>query len=200
MLTFTLPAALGLILLGRPLLQLLYQRGQFDAAATEAVYVALRFYALGLVGHASLELAARAFFAQQDTVTPLLIAAGSAVLNVALGLILMRPLGHGGLALANSIAVSLEVLVLLYILRRRWGGLEGRRTLALLMRALAASGMMAGAVLGVLAIGESAGWGIPSLVTLGAGAGAVAYLGLGLLLGVDALQWPLKVLHRSRAG
>jgi putative peptidoglycan lipid II flippase len=67
--TLTVPAALGLILLGRPLLQLLYQRGAFDAAATDAVYGALRFYALGLVGHACLELAARTFFAQQDTVT-----------------------------------------------------------------------------------------------------------------------------------
>ena len=199
-LTFTLPAAVGLIVLGRPLLQLLYQRGQFDASAVEAVYGALRFYALGLVGHASLEVAARAFFAQQDTVTPLLIAAGSAALNIVLGLILMRPLGHGGLALANSIAISLEVLVLLYILRRRWGGVEGRRTLALFARALAASALMAGAVLGVLSVGKSAGWGALPLVALGAGAGAVVYVGLGLLFGVDALRWPLQALRRSRAG
>ena len=76
MLTLTVPAALALILLGRPLIQLMYHRGAFDAAATEAVFTALRFYALGLVGHASLELAARVFFARQDTVTPLLVAAG----------------------------------------------------------------------------------------------------------------------------
>ena len=48
--TLAVPAAVGLILLGRPLLALLYQRGAFDAQATEAVYVALRFYALGLDG------------------------------------------------------------------------------------------------------------------------------------------------------
>ena len=197
MLAFTVPAAVGLIVLGRPLLQLLYQRGQFDAAATEAVYVALRFYALGLVGHACLEVAARAFFAQQDTVTPLIIAAGSAALNIALGLILMGPLGHGGLALANSIAISLEVLVLLYVLRRRWGGIEGRRTLMLFLRAVAASAVMAGVVLGVLSFGESADWSVLLLVALGGGAGGIVYVGLGLLLGVDALRWPLRALQRA---
>ena len=91
------------------------------------------------MAHASLEVVARAFFAQQDTVTPLLIAAGSAALNIVLALLLMQPLGHGGLALANSIAVSLEMLVLLYILRRRWSSVEGRRMLALFGRVLGAS-------------------------------------------------------------
>ncbi|MFZ1629793.1 MAG: murein biosynthesis integral membrane protein MurJ [Anaerolineae bacterium] len=115
----TVPAAVGLIVLGRPLLQLLYQRGAFDANSTEAVYVALRFYALGLVGHASLELVARAFFARQDTLTPLLLATASALVNIVLGLLLMGPLGFGGLALANSIAVTAEVLALTFVLRRR---------------------------------------------------------------------------------
>ena len=115
----TVPAAVGLIVLGRPLLQLLYQRGAFDASSTEAVYVALRFYALGLVGHASLELVARAFFARQDTLTPLLLATASALVNIVLGLLLMGPLGFGGLALANSIAVTAEVLALTFVLRRR---------------------------------------------------------------------------------
>ena len=115
----TVPATVGLIVLGRPLLQLLYQRGAFDASSTQAVVVALRFYALGLVGHASLELVARTFFARQDTIPPLLFAAGSALLNIVLGLLLMGVLGFGGLALANSIAVSVEVLALSFVLRRR---------------------------------------------------------------------------------
>jgi len=104
-----LPAAVALVLLGRPLVAVLYQRGAFDPAATEAVYTALRFYALGLLGHACLEVAARAFFAQQDTLTPLYLAAGSAALNILLGVLLMGPLGPGGLALANSLAVSSAV-------------------------------------------------------------------------------------------
>ena len=138
-LTLALPAAAAMILLGRPLLQLLYQRGAFDAASTAAVLAPLRFYALGLVGHACLELAARAFFAQQDTVTPLLIAAGSAALNVLLALLLMGPLGAGGLALANSLAITAEVLTLMLVLRVRWRGVEGRATLGVLGRVLLAT-------------------------------------------------------------
>ncbi len=139
-----------MILLGQPLLSFLYERGQFDAAAVDAVYATLRFFALGLVGHATLELAARAFFAQQDTVTPLFVAVGSAVASIALGIVLMGPLGAGGLALGNSIAITGEVLVLMAILRKRWHGVEGGQILRSLMRVGLASAVMGLAVAGVL--------------------------------------------------
>lgn len=205
-LALAVPAALGLILLGRPLLALLYQRGAFDAAATEAVYVALRFYALGLTGHVCLELAARAFFAEKDTVTPLLLAAGSAALNIALALVLMAPLGHGGLALANSIAITMEVLALLWILRRRWGGVEGRETLVALARIVAASLVMSAAITAALSFGTQislmtlirslfgtaapaeAGLSPLAQVALGATAGAAAYLLAARLLGVRQIE------------
>jgi putative peptidoglycan lipid II flippase len=186
-LALTLPATCALILLGRPILTLLYQRGAFDAAATQAVYVALRLFALGLVGHACLELAARAFFAQQDTITPLLVATGSAVINIGLAILLMRPMGHGGLALANSLAISAEVFVLLLILRRRWGGVEGRETLSTLGRTLVATLLMGLAMAGVLALGRAAGFGSLGLVAAGGLVGGVVYLGAGLALNVRAL-------------
>jgi putative peptidoglycan lipid II flippase len=186
-LALTLPAACALILLGRPALTLLYQRGAFDAAATQAVYVALRLFALGLVGHACLELAARAFFAQQDTITPLLVATGSAVINIGLAILLMRPMGHGGLALANSLAVSAEVVVLLLILRRRWGGVEGRETLNTLGRTVVATLLMGLAMAGALALGRAAGFSSLGLVAAGGLVGGVVYLGAGLALNVRAL-------------
>jgi putative peptidoglycan lipid II flippase len=196
-LTLALPAAFGLILLGRPLLELLYQRGAFDASATEAVYFALRFYALGLVGHTCLELAARAFFARKDTITPLLVATGSAAVNIGLAVLLMSPMGYGGLALANSLAVSAEVLVLLFILRRRLGGVEGRETLQALGRVALASLVMAGAVIGVLALQSQAGAGALGRVAAGGIAGVLAYIMAGLLLGVQPLQrLPAALLAR----
>jgi len=187
-LALTIPAAVALILLGRPVLAILYQRGAFDAAATEAVYVALRLYALGLVGHACLELAARAFFAQQDTLTPLLVAIGSATVNIGLAIVLMRPMGYGGLALANSLAVSAEVLVLLFILRRRWGRVEGREILNTMGRVLAATLLMGVSMVGVLTLGQAAGLNSLWIVATGGLAGGVVYLGAGLLLNVRALH------------
>jgi putative peptidoglycan lipid II flippase len=191
------PAAAGLVLLGQSLLQLLYQRGAFDAAATQAVYAALRFYALGLVGHACLELAARTFFAQQDTVTPLLIAAASAAINILLGVLLMGVLGHAGLALANSLAVSAEVLVLLLVLRRRLGNVEGRQTLRALGRVLVATLLMGLVMGGVLGVGQRAGTGALEMVATGGLAGLVSYVAAGLLLGVDELRrLPATLLAR----
>jgi putative peptidoglycan lipid II flippase len=190
----TVPAAGGLILLGRPLLQLLYERGAFDAAATEAVFVALRFYALGLVGHACLELAARAFFAQQDTVTPLLVAVGFAAVNVILGVLLVGPMGHGGLALANSLAVSAEVLVLLFLLRRRWHGVDGRQMLSVLLRVIFATLLMGIAVMCVLELSRRTTMGPFWTVALGGATGVLVYAAAGLLLRVQSLRWLLDAL------
>ena len=187
-LALTVPAAFGLILLGRPLLAFLYQRGQFDAAAVNAVYNTLRFYALGLVGHSCLELAARAFFAQQDTVTPLIVATLSALLSLALGLVLMGSLGAGGLALGNSIAITLEVLALLGLLRRRWGGVEGRSLLRSLGRLVVASAVMALAVWGVLAVAEGRGMSVLWQLLLGGAAGALVYVLAAHLVGVRELR------------
>lgn len=198
-LALAVPAAAALILLGRPLLALLYQRGEFDAAATEAVYVALRFYALGLAAHTCLELAARAFFALQDTVTPLWLATASGAASIGLGVALMRSLGYGGLALGNSIATTLEVLALLFILGRRIGGVEGRATALALLRTLAATAAMAVAVLAVTHLAARAGWG--NLLTLAAcgAAGGLVYLIAARLVGLDAL-WRFAAALAGRSG
>jgi putative peptidoglycan lipid II flippase len=200
--TLTAPAMLGLILLGRPLIQLVYQRGEFDPAATQAVYVALSFYALGLVGHSSLELVARAFFALQDTITPLIIAAATGLGQLVLAVGLMRVLGHGGLALANSLAVSLEVLVLLWILRRRLGGVEGRQTLALLGRVAIACLAMSVAIWLLLALLADQAPGLAGLLLIlagGAGVGAMVYLIVGYGLRISSLHHLLGHLVRRRA-
>jgi putative peptidoglycan lipid II flippase len=195
-LALTIPVAMGLILLGRPLIQALYQRGTFDAAATDAVFVALRFYALGLPAHAALELAARAFFALKDTVTPLLIAVGSAAANILLGLVLMGWLGYGGLALANSVAVTLEVLVLLAVLRRRLRGVEGREIARSLARVLLASIGMGAVVFAVLNWGSQRELAPLALVLAAGATGASIYLLLGKLLGVREIDRFARALTR----
>ncbi len=187
-LALAVPAAFGLILLGRPLIQMLYQRGQFDSQATEAVYVALRFFALGLVGHACLELAARTFFARKDTVTPLLVAALFAGANIGLSWLLMQPLGYGGLALANSLAVSGEVLMLLWLLSRRLGSIEGRETLGLLVRVVAAALVMTVVIVGVNGWATRAGIGDLPAAVLAAAVGALAYAVVSWALGVRQLR------------
>jgi len=111
------PATIGLILLARPLSGFAF--GSQNAAA---VAYALQFYALGLAGHSALEVAARTFYAQQDTRTPLMVAAGSMLVAVTASLVLMRPLSYGGLALGNAIGFTVEAGVLVWLMEKRLRG------------------------------------------------------------------------------
>jgi len=120
----SVPAAVGLLVLRMPLIQLLFQRGAFEASSTEAVAWALQFYALGLPAHAGVEVVARAFYALHDTRTPVAISVAAMALNVVLSLILIRPLAHGGLALSNTVATTLELMGMMFLIRRRLGGIE----------------------------------------------------------------------------
>ncbi|HET7087798.1 MAG TPA: murein biosynthesis integral membrane protein MurJ [Anaerolineae bacterium] len=213
-LALTVPAAVGLIVLGRPFVRVLFEGGLFQASATDAVVWALQAYALGLIAHSMLEVCARIFYAQQDTWTPLYVAAGAMIIVIAASLILREAFGHAGLALANSIGVSLEVLALLLIAGRRLRGIEGRRIAASLARFVAASVVMG------LAIAVSqvvfAKWPLPDGVSvsltlrsaleigipfsIAAGVGMLVYVVTALAMGSEELRaLPRVVLRRHAA-
>ncbi len=199
----TVPAAVGLILLGRPLIGLL-ERGAFDASASAMVYSTLQFFALGLIVHSALEVVARSFYADKDTMTPLYAALLSAAINVVLSIIFTGLIGVGGLALSNSLAVAVEVSVLLFILRRRWGDVGARAEVATLARALAASLMMAMAIVALDALLRALGLDDAGLVrvivrlAILLAAGAVAYVLAGLLLGMTEIREAWALLRQRR--
>lgn len=122
----TVPSAAALILLGRPLISLLLERGEFTPESTNLVYGVLVFFSIRVVSEATLEIAARLFFAQHDTRTPMFVALGWMVVNIILAYLLVEPLGVGGLALATSIAFTLQTAVLLYLNHRKLNGLDWR--------------------------------------------------------------------------
>lgn len=131
MFLLAIPASLGLIILSRPIVSMLYQRGEFNALTAEMTAWALTWYAAGLVGHSIMEVLTRAFFAQHDTKTPVLIGTVAMLLNVVFSLGFSRLfltwgwMPHGGLALANSLATALEAAALFFVMRKRLGGIEG---------------------------------------------------------------------------
>src|SRR5262249_55936181 len=146
-----IPSMFGLILLGRPLVALLYERGKFTPESTGATAWALAFFALGIAGHAGLEVLSRAFYALSDTKTPVLVGLGSMLSNIALSIVFIRFIGdpssleHGpfaGLALANSITTLLEALALWWLLRRRIGTINDRYVWSGVWRTLAAALVM----------------------------------------------------------
>ncbi len=122
----SIPAMVGLILLREPVVALLFQRGEFDAAATQLTAQALLYYALGLGAFSAVKIVTATFFALQDTRTPVLTAIVSIMANIILGIVLMKPLAHGGLALATSLASMLNLVLLVHALRAKLGALGWR--------------------------------------------------------------------------
>lgn len=201
LLLLSIPASLGLILLRTPIITLLYQRGEFDARSTNLVAWALLWYAAGLVGHCVVEVVARAFYALQDTRTPVVVGSLAMALNVIFSYLfayLFEQSGwmpHGGLALANSLATALEMLGLLYLMRRRLKGLQERDLLRGIVQSGVASLGMAAAILTWMAFaGEAPAWLNASAGVL---LGALVYLGIVWMLGVQEVR-SIAVLLRSR--
>lgn len=145
----SIPAMVGLILLREDIVRLLYQRGEFTASSTTLVAWALLWYAVGLVGHCIVEITSRAFYAQHDTKTPVLVGVGAMSLNLVLSILfshLFSAVGwmpHGGLALANSIATILEAFVLVTFMQKRMHGLDKKFLLTGILKACIGVGLMA---------------------------------------------------------
>jgi putative peptidoglycan lipid II flippase len=199
-LLLAVPAAVGLIILRKPLVALLYQRGEFDARSTELVAWALLWYAVGLVGHSVMEILARAFYALHDTKTPVFVGIGAMSLNVIFSITfsaLFEQVGwmpHGGLALANSLATALEMVLLMILMRKRLGGVNGKSIMRGFWQAsLAAAGMGVVLFWWTQAQTKSATW-VVSLGGLVLG-GAVYLFGVWLL-GVPELRQLFGFLRR----
>jgi len=135
----TVPATVGLILFRTPIVRVLFERGQFTAADTAATAEALTWYAVGLVAFSGAHIAARAFYAVHAPAVAVRIGVLSVCANLVAAVVLMRPLGHGGLALASSIGAYVNFLALAWAARARFGGFETRPLAASLGRTIAAS-------------------------------------------------------------
>ncbi len=192
----SMPAAAGLIVLGQPLIALLFQRGQFDAQDTRQAALALAMYGVGLLGHCVLEIVTRAFYALKDNRLPVLLAVGSVCVNIALSLTLLRtswfPLGFMALALANSIATTLEAIMLYAFLMRRTPELALRSTVSEFVKSAVATAVMSAvAVTGLAAAGNSA---IATLGTLLLS--ALVYFALATLLKSELVGFVRRIARR----
>ncbi|KMP12544.1 Virulence factor protein [Candidatus Nitromaritima sp. SCGC AAA799-C22] len=142
----TIPATVGLILLRFPIVNTLWERGEFFRATTEGTAIALLYYSVGLCAFCGIKVIVPAFYSLQDTKTPAKIGIYSMILNIVLNLILMGPLKHGGLALATSFAALFNVVLLIHYLRKRLGLMGGRKILISTLKLVFASGVMGLAV------------------------------------------------------
>jgi len=142
MLTLNVPATVGLVVLADPIVAMLYERGLFSSADTAATAAALMCYAPGLIGYSAVKIASPTFYALQDSRTPVVVSTLAVVVNLVINLWLVDTMGFIGLALGTAVAGMVNAGVLLWLLRRRLGGLEGRRLATGFVKIAVASGFM----------------------------------------------------------
>ena len=194
---FVTPMMVGLIMLRTPVVQLLFERGAFDAAATESTAFALAFYSLGLVAMGCQLLLSRAFYALRDTITPMIVTIVMVLLNVLFNWLLIGPLKHGGIALGTSLAFNASVFALWIPLRKKIGPFGGHKLFNTLWKST-----IAALVMGlVLSYGRNilgAGSFIRQAMQMGGliGLGALIYFVLAYLLQIEEMVLGLNVLRR----
>jgi putative peptidoglycan lipid II flippase len=201
-----LPATAVLILVGQPVVEVLYRRGAFSEEAAAGTAWALAFFSIGLCGHALLEVLSRAFFALSDTRTPVLVGVGAMLANITLNAISIQFIGDpaslsrgafGGLALANSVTTLIEALILWLLLRRRLQWSDVSEISSTTLRMAVATALMAVVILVALPLTNAFG-SLVQLILIGIVGGGV-YFGSAILLKLDeARAVPQMVLRRVR--
>ena len=181
----TIPAMTGLIVLREPIVQLLFERGAFDPAATRMTAEALFYYAIGLCAFSGVRIVASTFYALQDTKTPVRMAVISLVVKIVLSILFMGPMRHGGLALATSLASGVNLVLLIWALRKRLGRIGARGILGSILKSTASAVVM-GAVIVLAAVWISpqrswSTWCLLTWVLGGVAGGAVLYCGIASL-------------------
>ncbi len=192
-----LPAAIGYIVLARPLVAMLLERGAFGGGSSALTAEVLVAFSLGLLGFSLYLLALRGFYAFKDTRTPFLLNLAENGVNIVAALALVGALGVQGLALAYALAYTLAAVLAMVALARRVGGLGGLRTLTGVGRMVVAAAIMAVVVWTVTrAVGSDEGVGAVVRTFTGVTVGIVAYA-----LALIGLRVPdaLDLLDRLRA-
>ncbi len=186
----TIPSSVGLFVLSRPLVGVVYERGQFSAFDTDQTALALSFYCLGLVGYASTKVLAPAFYALDDVRIPMVVSLISIGLNFNLNYVFIEilGLGHWALALSTSLVATLNFLLLFGFMRSKVQGIQGRRLLVGAVKISAASAVM-GACCWVSAWLVEAGMGQGTFV------GRLAVLLVSVPLGVGVVYWLCRVMR-----
>jgi putative peptidoglycan lipid II flippase len=145
-LLITFPAMIGLLVLNKPIIQVLFERGLFNVQSTAMSASCLLYFAFGLPFISGVKILAPAFYSLKDTKTPVVIAFFVMLSYISLSLALMGPLKVGGIALALSLSQVLNFAILFLYLEKKIGGIGKKEFLFSAMRSLFSAGVMGGAV------------------------------------------------------
>ena len=204
MLMLNIPATFGLVVLAHPIVRLIFERGEFRASDTVAVAAALVAYSPGLLGYSLVKVLSPTFYAMRDARTPVTISIVSVLVNAGLNVALVRVYGYVGLGVGTALASLVNAGLLLWLLRRRLGGIDGRRITSAVLRMTLASSAMALAAWGLHAwlsdVMPSSTFVVQAVrVGTAIGGSLVVLVGMSRLLHIDEFDEALgKLLRRLR--
>ena len=201
-LALLIPSTVAMLVLAKPVVRLLFERGEFTAARSTPMTVsALFYYAIGLFAYGGMKAVVQAFYSLKDTMTPMKVALVNVALNIILDLVLIRIIGLIGLAVATSISAVAGFWALSWLLHRRMGDIRGKeiwKAVAKISLASIPMGVVLFAVAHFLAPTAVNLWGKLLQVGLASLAGLAVLLGVGLALRVSEIIFILRMLLRVR--
>lgn len=140
-----IPISIGAIILANPIVKLLFQRGEFDARATQMTAVALTFYSIGMIGYGLRDILGKVFYSLQDTKTPMINGVMAMILNIILNISFVKftNMQLAGLAFATSISAIFTVSLLFISLGRKIGDFGGKSIVLAMVKSLISGLIMA---------------------------------------------------------
>ncbi|NLN21243.1 MAG: murein biosynthesis integral membrane protein MurJ [Syntrophomonadaceae bacterium] len=196
-----IPCVAGLIAIGLPVVRLFFEMGKFTPESTAATSIALFYYSFGIIGYSGATVLNRVFYALKDTRTPVAVGIGTVILNIILNIWLVKPMGHSGLALAYSLVGMVNMMLLILLLKKKIGSVDGKKiTMSALGSSLAAlvTGVVAYTVVTLLEsiLGTAAKTAQLISVGGGVGAGILVYFLLSYLMRLEEFQLVLDLIKR----
>jgi putative peptidoglycan lipid II flippase len=197
-----IPASVGLILVAGPAVRLLFRHGQITTHDANLIAGSLAWYAAAVWAFSLLQIISRAFYAVQDTRTPLLMSALNLVVNLVVELPLLWLMGEAAMAVGTLVAFSLQAVLMLWILDRRVGGLGLAAILPAVGKMLLATAVMTGVCLAIRLLPfypqQEARWAWAVQLALLIGGGGATYIVLCRLLRIDVMNQMLPRRFRAR--
>ncbi|KKY01106.1 integral membrane protein MviN [Paraclostridium benzoelyticum] len=196
-----IPASIGAIVLATPVVRILFERGAFDERSTGLTATALVFYSIGMVGFGLRDILDKVFYSLKDTRVPMINGIITVLLNIVLNIILVKVMGHGGLALATSLSAIICIILLFISLKKKIGYYGQDKIRSTFIKTLIASIVM-GVVtyftykflFGILGLGF-----IQEAISLGVSivVGAVIYLGLIIVFKVEEINMAIDMIKQK---
>ncbi len=194
-----IPSMIGLIILSFPIVEVLFKRGEFSFSDVTGTGYALVFYSLGLIPVAGARIIVSVFYALKDTKTPLYAATAALLVNIIMCYALIDELGHGGLALATSIAALVNYLMLMVYINSKIGGFGGGKFLTSGIKTITSSLVMGGVVyygLTVSSFATYSGLAKAGVLTLLITLGVAVYTLMSKLLKSDEYDYLVSSLKK----